>query len=378
MARMLIGPLLAALLAGPVLAAAPGSTEITCDVDRTQFRALAQGQTHAVFRLWDSDVGGVQCGAHAVPTSDIVALYLKTDSFDGVPRKRFLELRTVLGDNAAPASICAGADTWLDVTVGTTTLGCDVSGRRRLHSVAYARNAVAGPPGPAGTACWDLDADGACDLSAPDEDVDNDGACTAADCKGPMGDSGAVSGTIVPFAGGGVPPGWLPCDGAAVSRTTFAVLFAVIGTTFGSGDGATTFNLPDLRGRTAVGRGIHADVSAVGLGDNVNLSLRRPLHSHLVNAHVHHVPDHVHSFRMNAGINNGNLLNIDPHSVGGYFVGVGTLNLANGAHIGFTPFPIEIYHQDTFATGNVDTDARSPGTDLKGPSYLVLSYIIKG
>ena len=45
-------------------------------------------------------------------------------------------------------------------------------------------------------------------------------------------------------------PGWLLCNGAAVSRTTYAALFAKIGTTFGAGDGSTTFNLPDFRGRT--------------------------------------------------------------------------------------------------------------------------------
>lgn len=44
------------------------------------------------------------------------------------------------------------------------------------------------------------------------------------------------------------PAGWLKCNGATVNRTTYAALFAVIGTTFGAGDGATTFALPDLRG----------------------------------------------------------------------------------------------------------------------------------
>jgi microcystin-dependent protein len=47
--------------------------------------------------------------------------------------------------------------------------------------------------------------------------------------------------------------GWLMCDGAAISRATYGALFAAIGTTYGSGDGASTFNLPDLRGRVVVG-----------------------------------------------------------------------------------------------------------------------------
>lgn len=55
------------------------------------------------------------------------------------------------------------------------------------------------------------------------------------------------------YCGTDVPTGWLICNGAAVSRTVYAALFAKIGTTFGAGDGSTTFNLPDFRGRTPVG-----------------------------------------------------------------------------------------------------------------------------
>lgn len=67
-----------------------------------------------------------------------------------------------------------------------------------------------------------------------------------------------VSGAISAFAGpaSAIPSGWLLCDGAAVSRTTFAGLFGVIGTTWGVGDGSTTFNLPDLRDRVFMGAGV--------------------------------------------------------------------------------------------------------------------------
>lgn len=61
-------------------------------------------------------------------------------------------------------------------------------------------------------------------------------------------------GSIVPYGTTTAPTNWLVCDGSAVSRTTYANLFAVIGTSFGSGDGSTTFNLPDLRGRVPVGQ----------------------------------------------------------------------------------------------------------------------------
>ena len=58
----------------------------------------------------------------------------------------------------------------------------------------------------------------------------------------------APTGSVYTFAGSTVPTGWLKCNGALLSRTTYASLFAVIGTTYGAGDGSTTFALPDLRG----------------------------------------------------------------------------------------------------------------------------------
>jgi phage-related tail fiber protein len=56
-------------------------------------------------------------------------------------------------------------------------------------------------------------------------------------------------GFIIFLAAATIPNGWLECDGAAVSRATYADLFAAIGVTFGTGDGSTTFNIPDLRGQ---------------------------------------------------------------------------------------------------------------------------------
>ena len=60
-------------------------------------------------------------------------------------------------------------------------------------------------------------------------------------------------GSISLFAGATAPTGWLICDGSAVSRTTYANLFSVIGTTYGTGDGSTTFNIPNLKGKVPVG-----------------------------------------------------------------------------------------------------------------------------
>ena len=61
------------------------------------------------------------------------------------------------------------------------------------------------------------------------------------------------TGVVVPFSGESAPSGWILCAGQEVNRITFASLFSVVGTKFGPGDGATTFNVPDLRGRVVAG-----------------------------------------------------------------------------------------------------------------------------
>lgn len=64
---------------------------------------------------------------------------------------------------------------------------------------------------------------------------------------------GVPTGTLLSFAGGTAPDGFLLCDGSVVLRAAFPALFAVIGTVFGAGDGSTTFALPDMRGRVPAG-----------------------------------------------------------------------------------------------------------------------------
>lgn len=81
-------------------------------------------------------------------------------------------------------------------------------------------------------------------------------------------DSGVPIGTSLDFRGSTPPAGYLAEDGSAVSRTTYAKLFAVIGTTYGEGDGSTTFNLPDSRGRVTIGAGtgtLTEDVAAASV-----------------------------------------------------------------------------------------------------------------
>jgi hypothetical protein len=70
-----------------------------------------------------------------------------------------------------------------------------------------------------------------------------------------------MSGSVQMFAGSTAPTGWLLCDGAAISRTTYAALFATIGTSFGIGDGSTTFNIPDFRGIFPRGAGTNGTLT---------------------------------------------------------------------------------------------------------------------
>lgn len=75
---------------------------------------------------------------------------------------------------------------------------------------------------------------------------------------------GMPTGAILAFAGSTPPAGYLICDGSAISRTTYASLFAVIGTTYGAGDGNSTFNLPNLKNKTI--RGDWSGASATNIG----------------------------------------------------------------------------------------------------------------
>lgn len=157
------------------------------------------------------------------------------------------------------------------------------------------------------------------------------------------------TGTVVPYTAATAPTGWLLCDGSAISRATYSTLFGVISTTYGSGDGSTTFNLPDLRGRVIAGyaaSGGHSDVSTLGNNDGVAAANRRPKHRTSLTD-----PGHSHSIlggnqRQGTGNPGSETLGTNATTTGSAGTGI------------------------TVGTGNANDT-------LDAPAWLVLNHIIK-
>ena len=83
------------------------------------------------------------------------------------------------------------------------------------------------------------------------------------------GIEGIPTATVVPWTDSSVPSGFLECNGAAVSRTTYSALFAIIGTTYGAGDGSSTFNIPDLQDKVAVSKSNNKNLASTGGANTV-------------------------------------------------------------------------------------------------------------
>ena len=117
------------------------------------------------------------------------------------------------------------------------------------------------------------------------------------------GNSLVPSGAVMPYAGASAPTGFLLCDGSAISRSTYSDLFSAISTTYGTGDGSSTFNVPDLRGRVVAGQDDMGGSSANRLTDQTGglngdtlgdtggsethtlTTAQMPAHTHTVTAH---------------------------------------------------------------------------------------------
>ena len=157
--------------------------------------------------------------------------------------------------------------------------------------------------------------------------------------------NGAPTGGLIMWGTGTAPSGWLLCAGAAVSRTTYAALFAVIGTTFGVGDGSTTFNLPNYTNRMPYGTTLAA---TGGSADAIVVS-----HTHTAAVTD---PGHLHTYQ-----------NFPPTfytSTGGSYAGVQGSTTDNSS---------------TATTGISVTNSTtgSSGTNANLPPYLGINFIIK-
>lgn len=114
-----------------------------------------------------------------------------------------------------------------------------------------------------------------------------------------VGQSQWWAGAIAVTATSSAPTGWLLCNGSPVRRDTYAALFAAIGTTYGAGDGASTFNVPDLRGRAPIGAGSVNGLTPRNRGEQVGAETHTltpaqiPSHTHTMSpggAHTHDAP----------------------------------------------------------------------------------------
>jgi microcystin-dependent protein len=166
----------------------------------------------------------------------------------------------------------------------------------------------------------------------------------------------APTGSLQMFAGAAAPVGWVVCDGGTLSRTANAALFAVIGTTYGAGDGSTTFNVPDLRDRVVMGASATRTRGTAG-GSNQIAAGQLPLHSHTGTTDTE--PDHNHMVNFGVGTGTGSGANVNRGNGATNATAYGAV-VAGGAH------------NHSFTTGN------GPGSGgVFEPRHVALLYLIK-
>jgi microcystin-dependent protein len=190
----------------------------------------------------------------------------------------------------------------------------------------------------------------------------------------PTSSAALPTGGVMPFAGTAAPTGWLLADGSAVDRTVYAALFGVIGTIYGTGDGLTTFNVPNMSGRVAVGVGSYIDpvsgtitrslAQVAGAEKHVLVEAELAAHTHTQNAHNHGItdPGHFHTTTIEAsGINTTNIS--FAASGGNFSTSVNTNSKTTGVTV-----------NNATATNN-NTGADTAHNNMQ--PYLGLNYIIK-
>ena len=160
-----------------------------------------------------------------------------------------------------------------------------------------------------------------------------------------------IAGTIQMWPTVSAPSGYLLCDGTAVSRTTYATLFGVVGTTFGTGDGSTTFNLPNYQDRMPIGKGtIAASIGATGGTKDA-----------VVVSHTHSITDPGHQH--NTSVTGHLLFDVN-----------GGSNVPYG---GPGSYPGTYFSMDNNTTGISVNTAGVSGTNANLTPYLGINFIIK-
>lgn len=173
------------------------------------------------------------------------------------------------------------------------------------------------------------------------------------------------SGSVIMFAGSIAPTGYLLCDGSAYSRTTYAGLYAVIGTTYGAGDGSTTFNIPDCRERVVRGDSAALTLGATSAGT--------------IPSHAHNGPSHTHDIGVDGTHNHGG-------GTGQIMTWAnGGVGLASGSNWYFDVLGHShtINYDGNHAHGGATASAGTGATSSFGtgsdniPKHIVMNYIIK-
>jgi microcystin-dependent protein len=181
--------------------------------------------------------------------------------------------------------------------------------------------------------------------------------------SGPTGIPGdAEVGTIKAYAAAAAPASWMLCDGSAISRASYPQLFSLIGTNYGTGDGSTTFNLPDLRSRMIVGMGqgsglTNRALAAQGGEENHQLNVAEmPSHTHTDTGHTH-----TYGFQNYAAgtgaVNQPGTATANTNAATG--VGYASLNNTGGggSHNNMSPFLVLVYIIKVSPTGGATAQA---------------------
>jgi len=187
------------------------------------------------------------------------------------------------------------------------------------------------------------------------------------------------AGSIVAFGGTSAPTGWLMCDGSAVSRTTYADLFAVLGTTYGNGNGSTTFNLPNLQQRFPLGKATSGTGSTLGsTGGNIDHTHTGPSHAHTSAGHTHDLSDAAwaqHEITAGASTITHRYRRIDITNYTPTVNITGVPYTGSGAATATYGIPLDgaTDSRTPSNTGNGGTGATGTGN----PPYQVVNYIVK-